>query len=900
MQWFYWIRACFRRLFGGSDQELELKAELDSYLELAIQEKCRKGVSRRRARREALIELGGVESTKQQVRERRAGAGLERCWQDLRFGFRLIFRNPGFSLAVLLTLALGVGANSAIYSLAEAVLFRSPAVAEPQDLVAIWTTCRLGQPRCSSSYPDYLDYRSQASSLQDLAAYTWQTASLGGGGEAAARIVTTQLTTGNYFSLLGVGAALGRPLLESDEEPEARQVAVLSHSLWRSQFAGDPQIVGRTVRLNRRSFEVVGVAPAGFSGLHLGEGPDIFVPLLSRPVLATDPAEETRRFSSRGSRWIAQLIGRKKQGVSLLAVREEMTRISDRLAEQDPEARGPRTITVDSATEFLLPVGSSSQVIAYLLLLGGVVGSTLLLACANLSNLLLARGLSRRQEMAIRGAVGAGRWRLIRQQITETLLLACLGGMFGLAVARLLLGAIGSFELPGGVTIASVKPELNWSVLLVTFVVALLSGVLAGLVPALQGTRPQQVDVLAQGGGRVDTSASSKHWRRLLIGVQLALSLVLLVGAAVFLETLQAGLSADLGFRSQGLVTAQFDLSLLHYSQAEAQRLLDELSSRVEAFPGVESSGVGTRLPLQSGGSATFLRRIEGYTPAPDEELRINYEFFKPGFVATLGIPLIAGETLAQAGAPDVVLINRDMAERWWSGRNPVGGQFQLGNRTLRVAGVIENVRWRNQLDQSSSPMILLRLPEQPASSDPVNRSLFFFARTSGDEQKLELYLREVLHEIDPGLSLNSLATMQERLRQILQPQQMAAFLFTSFGILGLLLAAIGIYGVTSFTVGRRFHEIGIRLAMGAPRPQILWLMLRQLAVPVCLGVAAGILLTQWLAGSAEGFLVGDTGVDSGMILVALATLFPVVLLACLIPASRAARMDPLAALRTE
>ncbi len=632
MKLFYWIRALVTGLRGRKRQESSLSDELESFLNLAVEDKCRQGMTPQQARREALIELGGLEPTKERVRDGRVGEGLERVWQDVRFASRLLRAHPGFSVAVLLTLALGVGANSAIYSLGQAVLFRSAPVERPQELVAVWTTCRRGAPQCASSYPDYLDYRERSPTLQDLAAYSWKAISLAS--EAGSRVVTAQLDSGNYFSMLGVGTLLGRSLLESDDRLGGAPVAVLGHRFWVSHFASDPQIIGTVIRLNGEPFQVVGVTPAGFDGLHLGAGPDLHIPLQALPLLSVNAERARQRFSTRGSRWIPQLVGRRLPGTTLEAVRQEMAAISEQLAKEDPESRGPRKITIEPAAQFILPVSRAQDVVAFVFLLGGVVGLTLLLACANLSNLLRARGLARQHEMGIRVAIGASRGRLVRQQITETLVLALLGGGLGLLVARLMLAGIASFELPGGILIESVHPELDWGVLLATFGVALLAGLLAGFLPALQGTHFRLAKILVQGAGRVDSTPAGHHLRRALVGIQLALSLVLLVGTGLFLKSLQNGFATDLGFRSEGLVTARVDLSLLHYSEAEGRRLLEQLIERLEAYPGVESAGVGSRLPLGTGGSATFLSRVEGYTPAPDEELRINIEFFRPALRA--------------------------------------------------------------------------------------------------------------------------------------------------------------------------------------------------------------------------------------------------------------------------
>ena len=418
--------------------------------------------------------------------------------QDVRFALRQVRKSPTTALVIIATLALGIGANTAIFSLVQAALLRTTPVEDPDRLVAIWTTCRRGAPRCHSSYPDIIDYRDRSSTLADLAAYAVERASLGD--DAGSRVVAVAMATGNFFSLLGIAPSHGRLIAPADDLPGGAAVAVLSHALWRDRFAADAAIIGRTVRLNGSSFQVVGVTPAHFRGITVGDGPDIYIPLLVAPALASGFVVDDSRFEGRGERWIEQLVGRMEPSSTIGQVRAEMSTISDLMAAEDPDARGPRTITVDPARRLILPVSNEGNFSRYLILLLGVVGLTLLLACANLANLQLARAADRRHELAIRAAIGAGRGRLIRQTLTESLVLSTLGGIAGLALGPLLLRALAGYQLPGRIEIANLQAGLDLPVLVFTFSLALATGMLFGLGPALSAGRSRLSNLLATGG----------------------------------------------------------------------------------------------------------------------------------------------------------------------------------------------------------------------------------------------------------------------------------------------------------------------------------------------------------------------------------------------------------------
>ncbi|MGH7553520.1 MAG: ADOP family duplicated permease, partial [Longimicrobiales bacterium] len=817
--------------------------------------------------------------------------------QDARFGLRGLGRSPGFAVAAVVTLALGIGANALVFGLIEAALMRRPGVRSPETLAMVYTTCRAGDPRCSSSYPDYEDYRDRTRSFADLASSDQRSLTLGD--DAGAEAIDAGFVTGNYFRLLGVSAARGRMIEPSDDGAGADvRVAVLSDALWRTRFGEDPGVVGRTVRLNGIPHVVIGVAPRSFTGLRLGAAPDVWVSLHGLPdlfPLAFDPS----MFESRARRWMGGLVARLAEGATVERARAELLAVSAQLAREDSASRGPRTVTVDPLPRYVLPIGGERFVVQFVSVLQGVVALTLLLACANLANLLLARGSVRRRELGVRSAIGAGRTRIVRQLLTESMVLGITGGILGLAIASFGLIAIRSFQLPFGFDVAALGAQVNGRVVAFSALLAMGTVAAFGTLPALHASRGDLAAVLREsrtGGGR-----RANRLLGALVGVQVALCVLLLAGAGLFLRTLSNHLRTDLGFRTEGLALLTVDPSMNQYTPERALALTRDLSARIAALPGVTAASAGMEVPVTGGSYGTFVY-VEGYTPAPDEEMRIEYNYVAPGYFNALGLPIVRGREFSDAdavGAQKVVIIDEEFARAWFPNRDPIGGLVRFRDSTYSVVvGVVRRAAWSG-VAIGGDPYVLAPILQNPEQM--VGEPVTFIARTSPERAaRLLPAMRAALRETDPGLAINLLGTMDRQLATALATQRAAAVLLVCFGGLALLLASIGIYGVIAYSVAQRRREFGIRLALGARIPQVFGQVVRSVGVPVVCGALVGLVASAALGQTVRSMMFGVEPGDPLTLGAALAILALAAAAATLIPARRAARTDPMEVMRAE
>lgn len=894
-----------RALFAPGKMERELDEEMAFHVEMETRKNVRAGMSEEDARRQARRDFGGVTRQKERARESWGVTAARDLLADVRLVFRQFRRNPAFAAAALVTLALGIGANAAIFSIADQALLRRPPVAEPDRLAAVYTTCRRGSTRCSSSYPDYEDYRDLSRSFTHMAGYS--SVPLNVGDETVARLAAGQVVTGNYFTLLGVRPHLGRLIQPADDaRGAAARVAVLSFDFWKDAFGADPGLIGRTIRLNGSPFTVVGVTPERFRGLDLNFQADVWIPMFAGPALgdAAGAVSSADVFDARGNRWIGTLVGRLAPDATLALARSEMEALARRLGDAYRDERaavgGVRGITVDPVGGYILPVASAAELKRFIWLLLGVVAVTLLLAAANVANLLLGRATARQREIGIRLAVGAGRGRLIRQLLTESVVLGLLGGAAGLAVAKVMLDLLGAFELPGGVSIGALGVGLDARVLLFALALTLATAMIFGVVPALQATRRDLVSSI-KGESSERPAGSQQRTRKALIAVQVALCLILLVGSGLFIRTLHNSLSAELGFRPQGAAVARFNLGLLRYGPEQTVAFVNELLERTRGMPGVSDASVSTLVPFQGGGFRGSFAEIAGYQPAQEEEIRFDYVLVEPGYFHALGIPLLDGRAIEDKdveGSRRVAVINRHAAEKYWPDRDAVGGSMALAQQIdVEVVGVVDDPVWQ-RIAEEPTPFMFLPLAQYPGMAS--GGFLTLVARTPGDAEALLALLREQFRGVEPELSLTTLRTMEEQLGAALMPQRMGTMLLTLFGALALVLAAVGIYGVVGYTVARQAREIGIRIAVGASRMAIVRGVVRGMALPVLLGLGVGTVAALALGRTVESFMFRVDPQDPLIFGAIAAVLLAVALAATLLPARRAAKLDPMRVLTIE
>ena len=885
----------------------ELREEMRFYLEMRARELIDEGVDPEEAERRALEAFGDPREIEREVMRmekgsrirEEAGSSLWSIVADAKYAARFLLGHRGFTAVVLGTLALGIGANTAIFSVLHGVLLKAPGVEDPSSLVAVYTTSRRGFPRSSSSWLDYVDYRDRTGALADLAATTQLPATLGDD-ERGARAVTVEAVTDNTFGLLGVRPALGRPIGSDDDRFGAgRAVTVLSHRLWTGHFGGDPSIVGTSVRLSGQPFEVVGVMGPEYTGLTLGDGPDLWTSMQAARAVGTGFAiGDDRMFEIRGARWIGRLVGRLAPGTTVEAARAELLAVSDRLREEDPDARGPRSVTVDPLGRYLLPVGEEEDLSAFVWLLMGVVGTTLLLASANLANLLLARASTRRGEIGVRLALGASRGRVVRQLLTESLLLGIGGGALGLLVAIGLLQLLGGFDLPGGLPIAAVRPELNGPVLATTAALSLLTALLFGLAPAMRSTRDGLASSVREHGGR-GGARQGNRLRGALVTAQIALCLMLLIGSGLFLRTLQNALGADIGIDARSVAATRFNLGGAGYDDTRGEAFVDRLRAELQRLPGVRSVAVATLVPFQGGGFRGTFFTVDDYQPAEDEELRVDLVYTTPGFPEAVGMELLEGRdfTLSDgSGAPNVTIVNRAMAERYWPDGTALGGTLRIGDEELSVVGVAEDVRW-GSLDEEPTNFMFVPLAQTEVEG---SGGLTAVVRASGDPAELLGPMRASLRGLDPEVSPSMLATMDELLSGVLMPQRLGAALLTGFGLLALVLGIVGVVGVVSYRVRAERRALGVRIALGADRGHVRRLVLGGIAGPVLLGIALGIVGGAALRGTLEGFLFEVSSGDPLTYAVMAVGLAALALGSSLLPAREAGRVDPVQVLRAD
>ena len=823
---------------------------------------------------------------------------MQTIWQDLRYGARMLLKNPGFTLIAVITLALGIGANSLIFNLVNALLLRPLPVENPERLAAVYTSDFSSTQYGASSYPDYVDFRDRNQVFSGTVAYTITPFSLNVDGTNERAF--GEIVSGNYFSTLGVRLALGRGFLpEEDRTPGERPVMVISHKLWQSRFGGDPAVAGRTVKLNGHPFTIVGVAPEKYLGSLRGIGADLWAPamMMKQALPGSDNLVE------RGNRSFF-VIGRLKPGVTLDQARANFHGIAQQLFKEWPQRwnnirNEPRVISLLPEGEARVMPDFRTPLVIFMAMLMTVVGLVLLIACANVANLLLARATARRKEIAIRLSLGAGRGRLIRQLITESVMLALLGGGAGLLIAIWGTGLLMAFKPPAPIPI-EIDLGADWRVLGFTFGLSLLTGVLFGLAPALAASRPDLVASLKDEAG---AGSGRGRLRGALVIAQVALSLMLLICSGLFIRSLRNAGSIDPGFDADNLLMMSMDLQLQGYTETAGRNFSGQLLDRVRALPGIASASLAEYLPLGLGGSRRGVT-IEGYTAQPGESTEIGSAAVAPGYLETLRIPLLRGRAFSEQdreGSPGVVMINEAFARRYWPGQNPIGKRIQMGagprgantSPYLEVVGVVKDGKYVT-LGEEATPFFYMNLAQHYQSSPAL------IVRTRGNPVDSLPAVRNEVAALDKTLPLYDVKTMRQHLGLALLPARLAGSVLGVFGLVALILAAAGIYGVMAYSVAQRTREIGIRMALGATAGAVLKLVVRQGMTMTLTGVTLGLIASLALTRLMKTLLFGVSATDPLTFIVIALLLTIVALLACWIPAQRAAKVDPMVALRRE
>jgi predicted permease len=882
------LRMRWRSLARRQRVEKDLDKELRFHLDRQTEENLAAGMPPAEARLAALRKLGGVTQIQEECRDMRRTDTIENLARDLRYALRSLSKSPGFTVVILLTLALSIGANSAIFSVIDGVLLRPLPYPGADRIVRVFFR--------SASYPrfplnpfDFRDFRARNRSFEALAGFTHADLQLSGSGQPE-RFTGFAVTAG-FFRVLGLRPARGHEFDAAAEIPGNERQVILSDRLWRNRFAADPGIVGRKVTLDARPFTVAGVMPPGtehpgneYNGVAHGETVDLWWPF----TFQGNPAH-------RGSHYL-EVIGRLKKGVTATQAQAEMKAMIAQLAHEYPDTlAGWQALVIPLYQEI---VGPSERLLLVLL---GAVGLVLLIACANAANLLLARATARQREIAVRTALGAGRARLVRQMLTESLLIAFLGGALAVGIAaagvRTLVSLLPA-DFPRADTI-----HVNAAVFAFTLLIALVTGILFGLAPALQATRTNPQQSLRAGGRGAGGDRAHLRLRSVLVVGEIGLASVLLIGAGLMLRSFVNLLRADPGFRPEHLLTARVSLPDAAYKTAGTMHFWGRLTASLDSGAGVRAAGVGTDLPWTGYDDNIAGFTIEGKKPRANEEYHARYHVASPGYFQAIGIPLVRGRSFTAADtmkAPLALIVNRSMAQRYWPGEDALGKRITLEDHPkeadwMTIVGIVGDVK-----DKPDSPAAQMAL-WWPIEQTPVGvNSMAVVVRGSAGSELLANDLRQAVHQLDPTLAVANIRPMDDIADANVSTPRFALFLVALFAGLALTLAAIGIYGVISYAVSQRTREFGLRMALGAQAGDVQRLVLRQGVKLALMGVALGLVGALALGRVLRSLLYEVSAADPATFASVSALALAVAALACYLPARRATAVDPANALRAE
>jgi macrolide transport system ATP-binding/permease protein len=886
-QWFYSLPLRLRSFFHPNQVDRELKEELREHLEQQIKENVARGMSPEEARYSAVRTLGGITQIEQQCRDASGGSVLKDFVQDLRYGLRQLCRSPGFSALVILCLTLGIGANAAVFSWAEGILFRPyPAVAHQERLFALGGTARGGSGETLLSWPDFLDLRRSCTLCEEsfVSKITGSTLSIGDHAETA----TGSIVSANYFDVIGVRPIRGRGFEPGEDVGnDSHPVVVISYQLWRGRFKGDPEIIGKMQRFNNVPHTIIGVAPEGFYGTFVGWAMQFWVPASMEDTFENGGY----KLEDRDARWIEAYV-RVKPRVSRTQAQQEISAIAARLETNYPATNRGRGVRLWPLWQ--TPFNNAGTLLPTLEVMVAVVAFVLLIACANVGNLLLVRSFARRHEMSVRLAIGASRVRLLKQLLTEGLLLSALGAAGGLLAAYWCRHAL-VLLLPARSGVAMYLPgEIDARVMSWSAGICLIVTLIVGLIPAFQ-TRNLDLAGPLKGESSGVVCARGRAWMRSgLVVFQVCLSFILLVGAALLLESLEKIRTTSPGFITTSVVTTGVSLAAAGYDVPQAKIFQDELIDRVRALPGVESAAFARVTPLGYGTYSSTPIAVDGYQPPPEEQPGIEYNQVSGAYFATLGIPLLSGREFTRAddeSAPLVAIVNRTMMTRYWGGQDPIGRRLQVKGRWARVVGVAADAKYES-MREAPRPFFYVPLRQDfvqgPALNIRTNQAL---------PSMLAALVREV-HALDANLALYEMITLQEQVNRSTSPQLVAVTLVSILGGLALLLAGVGLYGVMSYAVAQSTRELGLRMALGAGAANLFRLVisrgLQLTAGGVLFGTVAALALTRLLGKLLYNVNPHDPWVFGS----ALAVMTMTAISACLLPAWRAVRTNPARVLR--
>jgi putative ABC transport system permease protein len=893
----------WRNLFRKDQIEEDLTEEVQSYLELVTEMKIKEGLKPEDARRAALIEMGGVEQVKESVREVRMGQTLEAIWQDLRYGIRMLVKYPGFTFTAVLTLALGIGANMAIFQLIDAVRLRTLPVNAPQELAEVRMVnmkgARGGFVRSPSvTNPIWEQIKEHQQAFSGIFAWGTDSVNLAPGGEV--RSARMLYVSGDFFNTLGVQPALGRLFTTTDDQRRCGAPGlVISYEFWQREYGGDANIIGRKLTLADHPLEIIGVTPANFFGMEVGRSFD-----LALPICAVALVRGNNNFLS-GTMWWLTVTGRLKPGWSLEQANAEMQAISLGLFEAALPANYPPISVNDYLGSELtaVPAGSGASQLREkyeqaLWLLLAIAGLVLLITCANLANLLLARASAREREIAVRQALGASRGRLVRQLLVESLLLAVIGAAIGAglaqALSRLLVAFLSTSADPVFLDLAP-----DWRMLGFAAGLAVLTCLLFGLAPAIRATRMEPGAVMKSGGRGMTASRERFSLRRALVVAQVALSLVLVAGALLFSRSLGKLLTVDTGFRQDGVLVAEVSFRRLNLPRDRYPAFKDELLDRIRAIPGVESAAIAHEIPLHGwGGGSVWIDGADARQAQDTSLSRVG-----PGYFKTLEIPLLAGrdfDARDRLDTPLVAIVNEAFARKFLNGASPVGQRFWVEatpgdpDTVYEIVGLVRDTKYED-LREEFVP-IAYYAAAQNSDAGPGAPMLI---RSRLPQAEVTAAVKPVLNEINPNITV-SFQGFKPMIEATILRERLMATLSGFFGLLALLLACIGLYGILSYGVASRTNEIGIRMALGAGRRDVLWLILREALLLVIVGVAVGLPMIFAVTRLASTLLFGLTPTDPVSLLLAALLMLAVAMVAGYLPSRRATRVDPMVALRCE